>query len=380
VALEGPSLETKEVVVVQEGMTSGSQVKMVAAILGTPIILYLLQTDMLRKPSLWAILVVSGLYVCASLAMNILNKKAAKSFESTCLLVIIQMLVSVVVIICMEYDRMKMEKWADFMKWLVVPFAFAGMLGTSMFAFKEASLTTILIMRNILPILTFGFEKALFNQPESMCWKVVLSLLVTLVGSLLYGVVDISATNLGKMLILLNCGFTIVDRLVQAHLLKGNKDFSISISMCMLLNNSLGIVPMVFLAIARGETANWSHALTSSNVNTWFLVVMSGLCGASLGYVGLRTQQLVSGTTVLVLQNFNKLLIISVGMCLFHERLTAMSLLGCGVSLLGCFAYGYLRLPSEAKSKDAALPKKEPVIGAMDKFATQAAGKPKEAA
>jgi drug/metabolite transporter (DMT)-like permease len=315
---------------------------------------------MLRQPSLAVILIVSALYIFASLAMNVLNKKAAKAFEGTCLLVIIQMLVSIVVIICMEYDKMKLDKWADFMKWLIVPFAFAGMLGTSMFAFKEASLTTILIVRNILPILTFGFEKALFNQPESVCWKVVMSLVVTLAGSVLYGFVDVSATNLGKVLILVNCGFTIVDRLVQAKLLKGNKDFSISIAMCMLLNNALGIVPMVILAMVTGEVTHWGHSLASANLDTWFLVVMSGLCGASLGYVGLRTQQLMSGTTVLVMQNFNKLLIISLGMFLFHEHMTALSFLGCFVSLLGCFAYGYLRLPAEAGTKDKGQPTAPP--------------------
>jgi drug/metabolite transporter (DMT)-like permease len=333
---------------------------MAVVLLGTPFVLYLLRTDMLRQPSLAVILIVSALYIFASLAMNVLNKKAAKAFEGTCLLVIIQMLVSIVVIICMEYDKMKLDKWADFMKWLIVPFAFAGMLGTSMFAFKEASLTTILIVRNILPILTFGFEKALFNQPESVCWKVVMSLVVTLAGSVLYGFVDVSATNLGKVLILVNCGFTIVDRLVQAKLLKGNKDFSISIAMCMLLNNALGIVPMVILAMVTGEVTHWGHSLVSANLDTWFLVVMSGLCGASLGYVGLRTQQLMSGTTVLVMQNFNKLLIISLGMFLFHEHMTALSLLGCLVSLLGCFAYGYLRLPAEAGTKDKGQPTAPP--------------------
>jgi drug/metabolite transporter (DMT)-like permease len=336
---------------IEASMTFRGKLSMGAALLGTPLVLFLLRTDMLRHPSLTVILVVSALYIFASLAMNVLNKKAAKAFEGTCLLVIIQMLVSVVVIICMEYDKMKMDKWADFMKWLIVPFAFAGMLGTSMFAFKEASLTTILIMRNILPILTFGFEKVLFNQPEFMCWKVIMSLVVTLIGSVVYGFVDVSATSLGKALILVNCAFTIVDRLVQAKLLKGNKDFSISISMCMLLNNALGIVPMVVLALVNGEAAHWGHSLVSADLDTWFLVVMSGLCGASLGYVGLRTQQLVSGTTVLVMQNFNKLLIISLGMFLFHEHMTALSLLGCLVSLLGCFAYGYLRLPAEAGTK-----------------------------
>merc|ERR1719333_1426341 len=108
---------------------------------------------------------------------------------------------------------------------------------------------------------------------------------------------------------------------------------------------------MVILAMLKGEVAHWGHSLVSADLETWFLVVMSGLCGASLGYVGLRTQQLVSGTTVLVMQNFNKLLIISIGMGMFHEHLTPLSLLGCLISLLGCFVYGYMRLPAEAKSK-----------------------------
>jgi len=64
---------------------------------------------------------------------------------------------------------------------------------------------------------------------------------------------------------------------------------------------------------------------------------------------------------VLVMQNFNKVLIISLGMFLFHEHMTALSFVGCSVSLLGCFAYGKLRLPTEAgmKGKDppAAPPK-----------------------
>merc|ERR1719291_762320 len=344
--------------VLEPGMALKDDFQMAVAIFCVPSVLYLLATDMLRQPSLTLICFVSGVYMVASLAMNILNKRAAQAFEGTCLLVTMQMLVSVLVIVCMERDKLKVDKWADFLRWLIVPFAFAGMLGTSMFAFKEASLTTILIIRNILPILSSGFEKVLFNQPESVCWKVVMSLLVTLAGSVLYGFVDVSATNLGKMLILVNCAFTIVDRLVQAKLLKGNKDFSISIPMCMLLNNALGIVPMMVLAAIKGEVAHWGHTLASAGPDTWFLVMMSGLCGASLGYVGLRMQQLVSGTTVLVMQNFNKLLIIGLGMFLFHEHITTLSFLGCLVSLLGCFAYGYLRLPAEAKSKDASTPPK----------------------
>jgi drug/metabolite transporter (DMT)-like permease len=225
------------------------------------------------------------------------------------------------------------------------------MLGTSMFAFKNASLTTILIIRNTLPILTFGCEKALYNRPDSVSWKVVMSLGMTLTGTVLYGFADISATSLGKVLLLINSLFAITDRLVQGHLLKGHADFSMSIPLCMLMNNTFGILPMLALAMVNGEIVHWRRSLSSADKAVWFLVLMSGMCGASLGYVGLRTQQLFSSTSVLMMQNFNKIVIILIGICVFHEHLTPMSLLGCVVSLLGCFTYGYLRLPAEVASK-----------------------------
>mmetsp|Transcript_105979 Transcript_105979/g.295843 ORF Transcript_105979/g.295843 Transcript_105979/m.295843 type:complete len:245 (-) Transcript_105979:570-1304(-) len=122
------------------GIALKDDIMMAAAIFSTPVILHLLRTDALKEQNMVVALVVSGLYVLASLAMNVLNKKAAKAFEGTCLLVILQMLVSVVVIICMEHSNMKLDKCTDFLKWLIVPFAFSGMLGTSMFAFKKCEL------------------------------------------------------------------------------------------------------------------------------------------------------------------------------------------------------------------------------------------------
>lgn len=322
--------------------------EMLLAILATPAMLMVLRQESMRANSLGVIIVVSALYVSASLSMNVLNKKAAHQFKATCLLVIIQMLIADVVIVVMEIDKMKIGKWQDLAKWFVVPVAFAGMLGTSMYAFREASLTTILVLRNILPILTFCIEKALFNQPASASNSLMASLLFTLVGSVLYGCTDISASAWGKILLVVNCLFTIVDRLVQAHLLKGHADFSISLPLCMLLNNSLGILPILGLAVATGETALWQSVIDQADKRTWAMVVISGMVGTSLGYVGLRVQQLVSGTSVLVLQNFNKLLIIAIGMGLFKERMTPLSMAGCVLSLLGSVMYGYMRLPSEA--------------------------------
>merc|ERR1719188_1886083 len=253
------------------------------------------------------------------------------------------------VIVLMEFHRMTCAQWKDLLRWSVVPLAFAGMLATSMWAMREASLPAVLILKNFLPIVSFAAEKALFNTPLSVTKSMLLSLLVTFAGTVLYGFADASVTNMGKLLVVVNCGFTLMDRLVQTYYLKLSSNFTISVPLCMLLNNTLGVAPMLALAFASGEIPTWKGVMAEASSNTWLWVVLSSVCGACLGYVGLRTQQLVSGTTVLVLQNFNKVLLLAGSAALLGDRLRPLSWLGCAISIGSCCWYSALRLPAETK-------------------------------
>mmetsp|Transcript_38207 Transcript_38207/g.119260 ORF Transcript_38207/g.119260 Transcript_38207/m.119260 type:complete len:401 (-) Transcript_38207:167-1369(-) len=292
---------------------------------------------------------IFGCYVLASLSMNILNKEAVRGFGRPFLLVIIQMVASDVAIVLVEFRKLAVGRWIDVLRWCVVPISFAGMLGTSMWAFDEATLSAIVVLKNGLPIISFGAEKVLFDIPERTTALMLLSLLVVLGGTLIYGLADFSCTPFGKILILINCAFTMADRLAQTYLLKLSSSFSISVPACMVLNNTLGMVPMFILALAFREVQHWEDTLRQTSQNGWFWVAASSCCGACLGYVGLKTQKLVSGTTVLVLQNFNKMLIIVISCAAYHDVLTAVSIAGCIVSILGSLLYGYSRLPSEVK-------------------------------
>uniref|UniRef100_A0A7S1WP33 Sugar phosphate transporter domain-containing protein n=1 Tax=Alexandrium catenella TaxID=2925 RepID=A0A7S1WP33_ALECA len=294
--------------------------------------------------SKWAILCC---YVLASLSMNVLNKEAVHGFGRPFLLVIIQMVASDMAIVLVEFKKMKIGRWFDVLRWGVVPISFAGMLGTSMWAFDEATLSAIVVLKNVLPIISFGAEKVLFDIPAKTTALMLLALLVVLGGTLIYGLVDFSCTPFGKILILVNCLFTMADRLAQTHLLKLSSDFSISVPSCMVLNNTLGILPILVLALARNEVGHWPDAFRHTSQSAWFWVAASSCCGACLGYLGLKTQKLVSGTTVLVLQNFNKTLIIVISCAAYHDVLTSVSMAGCAVSILGSLLYGYSRLPSE---------------------------------
>jgi len=315
------------------------------AVLSVPLLLWAATSQKTCK----AMIVL--VYIGASISMNILNKKAATSFKATLLLVAIQMLISDFIICFMEWRNMSVKRWQDVAKWMIVPFAFAGMLGTSMLAFKETTITTIIIIKNTLPIVSFIMEKYLFNDPERYSFHMLFALCVTLIGSLTYGYWDVSMSNFGMLMLLLNCYFSLLDRMVQSQLLKNSESFSMTVPLCNILNNTLGIGPVFAIAVASGEVADWGPAFRQATCTTWFWVVMSSGCGACLGYVSLRAQKFVSGTTILVLQNFNKLLLIFMSTFLFGDRLTAVACGGCIVSILGCFWYAQLRLPSEVTEK-----------------------------
>jgi len=292
--------------------------------------------------------VTIGGYMMVGFAMNVSNKKAAHGFDATCLLVIIQMVFADIVMVCTEYRNMTYKRWGDLMKWMVMPFFFASMLATSTYAFREMSMSTVLILRNLLPLFALAIEKVTFDAPKVIGWKIVASMIVALIGTCMYGATNVSVSRKGACLILANCAATVANQVLQRMYFL-NKEFSVSVQMCMLLNNVFGILPVFIFAVAKSETYGWHAVVQATDSTTWCWVVMSSFCGCCLGVLGLKLQKIVSATTFLVLQNINKVGLIIFGMVLMGDEITGLSLIGCIISLCGALWYGFVRLPAETK-------------------------------
>jgi len=291
--------------------------------------------------------VVVTSWMLSSIVMNIVNKEAATTFKATSLLVVLQMLAADVVILFGERHKLTYGCWKDLVKWMIIPAFFAGMLSTSLLSLKLISLSTVLVLRNVLPLFAFAVEKLAFDTPAKVSPNLLLAMVVTLFGTLLYARCSISVSPIGTLVVLCNCVLTVADRVLQRSFLK-DPDFSVSISLCMLLNNTLGLLPVMAFAVCSGEIRLWHWTVVSASPETWFWVVMSGLCGCALGFLGLRCQQVISATTFLMLQNFNKIALIGIGVLFFGDALGAsFAVMGCCVSLLGSIWYGFLRLPVE---------------------------------
>lgn len=212
------------------------------------------------------------------------------------------------------------------------------MLSTSLFALKETTVSTVLILRNVLPLVSFVGEKWLFGTPQVVTLSHTVSLLVTFVGTVLYGYSNLSVTTFSATMIFINCIVTVADKLLQRYLLTSS-EFKESLAACMLANNTIGAILLLVLACTIGETGEWVPVLKATSAASWLVVTISGISGCALGYLGLKIARMIDATMLLVLQNGTKVAVILMGIALYGDQITGISALGCVISLAGSAWY-----------------------------------------
>jgi len=301
------------------------------------------------SPNAPAILVVLG-WGASSISMSLLNKQATIVFPTAALLVALQMGITDLSLLAVEGRSMKCEKYSDLFKWCIVPFFYATVLFSGMWALKVTTVSTVLVLRNCLPLFTLAAEKVLLNSQTKITVPIVASLLVAVLGTVLYAWNNVSVSANAVGFILLNCCLVVGDRLSQRHFLS-DPTFTLSPSMCLLVNNVVGIAIMALMALCTNEMPQWPSALSEADQQAWMWIIITGLNGCFLGYLAIRTQKMVSATSFLVLQNANKVLLILLSVAIFGDVVTGLPLCGCILSMLGSAWYGSLCLKPDDKGK-----------------------------
>lgn len=275
-----------------------------------------------------------------------LTKLATDAFPATCLLMIVHMLTSDVLMLALKWREISVPRAWDVLRWMPVPFLYVGILSSWLWAYKETTFSTVLILKSIIPLVSFGAEKLLFGVPEKVTASMVASLLMSLLGTGIYGWWNVSATHRSVLLVMCSCTLLVVDRLLQRHLLTSD-DFGMSLPMCILVNNTVGLVPMLGLALLTGEVWEWKRV--SAGSGAWIAVLVTGVLGTCCAFIGLKFQRLVTATMQLVLQNLAKLLSLAVGLCVFKDDVAGWSRFGCAMALAGSVWYGFLQLGKRTK-------------------------------
>jgi len=306
-----------------------------------------------EKPYLKTML-LAATWSSMSIGMNVLNKSLSTQLESPCLIASTQMAIAVVVLLCttLPQQRKALENPQQLKVWLVVPLLFSSMLISSFYTFEYISLSLLTVVRNLAPLVSLPLETMLMSPESKPTIGVVASVLVMLMGAIVYcgGINEVS--TLGLSFAALNCVMCICDRLTQRRLLT-RECKEMPLAACTVMNNLLGLFPTLAVAVATGE---FQHA--AANIAVWqdpevyVLLALSGVIGIGICYCGLACQREITATSFLVLQNTAKFGVVGTGIVIFSDPIQSPTVaLGLLLSLGGSALYGKAQLDQKNEKR-----------------------------
>jgi drug/metabolite transporter (DMT)-like permease len=309
-----------------------------------------------REGSRLRIVLLCTSYAVCCVGMNVLNKSLSVELKSPALVSMVQMGFSVMILMAQNYRDLLNASRRQLCVWLLIPCLFAAIVCTSFYTYQFISLSLLTVIRNVTPLLTLPLERLMMppeKQPK-VTWQIVSSILVMLLGAVLYAgrVQHISAA--GIIFALVNMILALTDRLMQRRLLT-TECKELTSSVCAIMNNFWGAMPCTVLALATHQFYDASvqplHAKWQ-DFRILLLLILSGFVGTGICVFALECQRAISATSFSVLQNFSKLGVVLVGVLIYHDTINSFgSVVGLLLSFAGAFAYGMAQTSANAKAK-----------------------------
>jgi len=293
-----------------------------------------------------------------SVSMHTLNKAVVSFTLQPSTITCIQMLVAVVVMVGWHGREFLQADRRQMFRWCLVPVAYAAMLNSSLLGYEYISLTLMTVFRNLAPLVTMVVERCIMppeHRPQ-VTLPAVTAIGTMIIGALLFSWTETAFSWIGLGLVVLNTLLAILDRVLQRRLLVEEcKDLPLPV--CMIVNNSLGMIPTLLLAWGSNEFQGFQESSTNwRDPGVIALVIMSGFMGLFIGLAGLMCQKAMSATSFQVMQNMSKVVVISMGVTIFGDQIAGkVRSFGILLSLVGSMAYGYARSMEAAEAKKSEL-------------------------
>lgn len=301
------------------------------------------------------------MWAVSSVVMGLVNKIATIVFPLPLTLVLLQMIIADVILLgfcgapqIIEELRSKSKSaW----RWSLLVLPFSGMLITSIMALQEGRAITLLIVRNLLPLISLFLERlCLPTSSNRVTVEAALSLLMVAGGTIFYAYAELNAGDSSFLVLaylLVNMVSTIAHRLFERNLLT-DSSMTLSFIAASLVNNVVGTIPVITALLVRGEHHLWAEHLLSetlwTNPTAVACIMVSGIAGLSLGYSSIAVQKQVTATSMLTLQTTMKMTTIYLAVAVLGEYLTCSTTLGAGLSIVGSVWYSAILKWGSAKA------------------------------
>ena len=324
-------------------------------------------------------------FMLCSCSMLIVNKLALNALPLPFVVLTLQMGFAVVALCCAPC-YLRFGSLQDVLRWCRgIPWLFAGMLGSSMLALNFASMAALVVVRNMGPLLALPIERA-YQEKIAVSVRSVAAMVVILAGVVLYMYNDVTLdpanAALGLLYMFINLVLAIIHGLLTRRLL-AVAPVDISSNGIVVLNNFCSLLPMAFGGVVNSnEWARLPEAAKKLGAGEWTLIVASCTVGLGISWAGINVQRYtsatrlgkgasytratprslprlplyryISATTMLVLTNLNKFVVIGFGIVFLGESDSWQAILGCITALGGGVWYAQERAALNRKKEEEA--------------------------
>jgi len=311
-----------------------------------------------------------GCWTVCSVGMMVFNKMAIQAFPLECTLVALQMGFCVLTMLVCCWSSIHVGSLRDVLRWSMVAPLFVGMLLTSILALRDAPMTLVVTFRVLSPLLSLAIER-FYPNPVRISPGVVGSIAFMVFGTGLYASMMPKGQLTSIQWVILNILFGTGDRLLQRLMLaKDQSPVELSKSAATLLNNLLGVGPLLLAAWLKGEFVKVPVVLGGLGPTEFFIIAASCVVGVGISYCGIWAQSLISATSFLVLVNANKFVIIFLEVFFLHTKaLYRVQVAGAVITIFAGVAYGKAREELERKAEEEAKQKasvEDPVAATLN--------------
>eukprot|EP00759_Apiculatamorpha_spiralis_P024960 PhF_6_TR28107/c0_g1_i1/m.41554/K15356/VRG4, GONST1; GDP-mannose transporter len=271
-----------------------------------------------------AFLVALLQFTVSSVGMMLGNKVALDpeygGLPLACTLVLIQVVSTLVLlaVFCRSYV------WhitiSNAIAWFPISLLFALMLYTSLRSLLYATVSTVLILRNIGAILTTIVEY--YVRGVTVTKNILASEILIVIGAVMYGWNTSNFTPVGFFWVLFNVGAQVCYGVLLKHRMETHPSIKEMNKYTMsLYNNALGFPMFLVVWTLQGEHNLLPQHLEKVTFLGTCIIASTCLIGFMISVSGFALQKLVSATSFLVINNLTKFLNILLGMILLRDRL-----------------------------------------------------------
>eukprot|EP00854_Cymbomonas_tetramitiformis_P011082 gene11082-13099_t len=320
-------------------------------------------------------------YCIQGSALTVVNKLCMHNFPYPNFVLILQCTVTIGLVLvgsrCIPQVTGVIEplQWHIVKEWILLTITFVVMLVSSMYALEYVTVPTLVVVRNLATLVT-AVQDVLILKNEIQATEGA-SVVMILIGSYFYGQHDINFHLVGYIWLFVNVVSTSGFQIYVKYLVKrfGLNSFSMTY-----YNNVLSLPFLIVMCVFGNELSSiWILPTLSGSVQG--LIGLSTFLGFGCSVAGFFLNQLITATTLMVVNNVNKFVLIFISELLIEQTQTAASGMGCTIVLLSGAAYSYFKMAgplpptSLEEGKTSKIPTFSGVLKILAAFTNSVVGK-----